>query len=283
MKSDRFDARDSRAKIILIYAILIVMTFISVYPLLDVVKISLRPYNSLFSTSLKLIPDNATLENFRIVLFDRPFMTWLSNSLIVSLSTAILGVVISITGAYSFSRFRFWGRRTMLTSFLMTQIFPAPMLLLPTYILLRQFNLINNFLGLIIPYVATAIPLNIWVLKGYFDTIPISIEESAYVDGASFSQILTRIVIPLSLPAIGVGLLNSFMQAWNEYIIARIIMTDKNMNTLPVALVGMTGSFNSDWGIYSAASLITAIPVMVVFIGMSKFLINGLTLGGVKG
>lgn len=283
MKSDRFDARDSRAKIILIYAILIVMTFISVYPLLDVVKISLRPYNSLFSTSLKLIPDNATLENFRIVLFDRPFMTWLSNSLIVSLSTAILGVVISITGAYSFSRFRFRGRRTMLTSFLMTQIFPAPMLLLPTYILLRQFNLINNFLGLIIPYVATAIPLNIWVLKGYFDTIPISIEESAYVDGASFSQILTRIVIPLSLPAIGVGLLNSFMQAWNEYIIARIIMTDKNMNTLPVALVGMTGSFNSDWGIYSAASLITAIPVMVVFIGMSKFLINGLTLGGVKG
>ncbi|HEX3048278.1 MAG TPA: ABC transporter permease subunit [Bacillota bacterium] len=283
MKNDHFDVHDSLAKIIWIYIILVVITFISVYPLLDVVKISLRPYNSLFSTSLKLIPENATLGNFRIVLFDRPFMTWLNNSLIVSVATALLGALISITGAYSFSRFRFWGRRTTMTSFLLTQIFPAPMLLLPTYILLRQFGLANNFLGLIIPYVATAIPLNIWILKGYFDTIPISIEESAYVDGAGFSQILIKIVIPLSLPAIGVGILNSFMGAWNEYIIARIIMTDKNMNTLPVALVGMTGSFNSDWGIYSAASLITALPVMAVFIGMSKFLINGLTLGGVKG
>jgi arabinogalactan oligomer/maltooligosaccharide transport system permease protein len=283
MKNPRFERRDTVTKIIIVYVILTIAFIIDVYPLLDIVKIALRPYSSLFTSDLSLIPKNATLENFRFVLFDRPFMTWLRNSLIVSLSASVIGVAVSITAAYAFSRFKFVGRQISMTSFLLTQIFPAPMLLLPTFILLKNFDLINSFMGLIVPYVATAVPISVWVLKGYFDTIPISIEESARIDGANLFQMLTRIVVPLSLPALGVVTLNSFMMAWNEYIIGRVVMPAKDMATLPVGLVGMTGSFRTEWGIYSAGSLLAAIPVMLVFMSLSKVLINGLTLGGVKG
>jgi arabinogalactan oligomer/maltooligosaccharide transport system permease protein len=283
MKNPRFERRDTVTKIIIVYVVLTIAFIIDVYPLLDIVKIALRPYSSLFTSDLSLIPKNATLENFRFVLFDRPFMTWLRNSLIVSLSASVIGVAVSITAAYAFSRFKFVGRQISMTSFLLTQIFPAPMLLLPTFILLKNFDLINSFMGLIVPYVATAVPFSVWVLKGYFDTIPISIEESARIDGANLFQMLTRIVVPLSLPALGVVTLNSFMMAWNEYIIGRVVMPAKDMATLPVGLVGMTGSFRTEWGIYSAGSLLAAIPVMLVFMSLSKVLINGLTLGGVKG
>lgn len=282
-KLTAWNRKNSKLKMALIYAVIITAVIISIYPLLDVVKISLRPYSTLFSTSLKLIPEHATLSNYKVVLFDRPFMTWLNNSLIVSLLSAMVAVLISITAAYAFSRFKFIGRNASMFSFLVTQIFPAPMLLLPTFVLLRQYGMINTYIGLIIPYIATALPLNVWVLLGYFNTIPISIEESAYVDGATIIQILYKIIIPLSKPALGVIALNSFMAAWNEYIIARVVMSEPDHYTLPVALVNMTGSFNSDWGIYSAASLITALPVMILFLSLSKVLISGLTVGSVKG
>lgn len=283
MKNPRFEKKDSLPKVIAIYAILTIMLIVAVYPMLDILKISLRPYSSLFTSDLSIIPKNATLENFRIILQDKTFLLWLRNSLIVSLAAALLALLVSLTAAYAYSRFKFIGKQISMTAFLLTQIFPAPMLLLPTYILLRNLSLIDNLLGIIIPYVATAVPFSVWVLKGYFDTIPVSIEESALIDGVNLYQMLTKIVIPLSLPALGVVLLNSFMMAWNEYVIARIVLTSSDLATLPVALVGMTGSFRTEWGIYSAGSLLAAIPVMIVFMSLSKALINGLTLGGVKG
>lgn len=282
MRSQRFERRDSLPKIIFIYLILTIMIIIDIYPLLDIVKIALRPYSSLFTSSLSIIPQNATFDNFKVILTDKPLLTWIRNSIIVSASAAVFGVLISITAAYAYSRYKFIGRSVSLTAFLLTQIFPAPMLLLPTFILLRHFNLINHFSGIIVCYVATAVPFSVWVLKGYFDTIPLSIEESALIDGANLFQMLSKIVLPLSLPALGVVTLNSFMMAWNEYLIGRVVLTGQDMNTLPVALVGMTGSFRTEWGIYSAGSLIAAIPVMIVFMSLSKVLINGLTLGGVK-
>lgn len=280
---DSFSKGDSALKVIIIYIILAVFCLIAIYPILNVFSISLRPGNRLFQTNLNIIPDNATLANYYTVLFKRPFFTWVGNSLIVTTFTVIFGVVISVTAGYAFARYKFYGKRASLTAFLLTQIFPAPMLLLPTYILLSRLKLLNSYPGLVIPYVATAVPFCVWTLKGFFDTIPISIEESAYVDGASVYQIFTRIIIPLSLPAIGVTALFSFMTAWNEYIVASIVVTKKAMMTLPVGLVSMQGTFNTDWGILSAASLLTAIPAMSVFIALSKFMVSGLTLGGVKG
>lgn len=282
MKSEKFNRNDSLAKIIFIYTVLIIMAIISVYPLFDIVKISLRPASSLFSTDLSLIPKNATLKNFHTALFIRPYFTWLKNSLIVASLSTIASLAIAVLAGYAFSRFRFKGRNIGLLSFLLTQIFPAPMLLLPTYILLRYFGLIDRYVGGIIPYIALTVPFSVWVLKGYFDTIPSSFEESAYIDGANFFQVLWKIMLPLSIPALGVSLLNTFMATWNEFVTANIVFTDTELHTLPVAIFNMTGALSADWGIFSAACLVTALPVIILYIAMSKFLISGLTLGGVK-
>lgn len=282
MKSEKFNKTDSLGKIIFIYTILITMAFISVYPLLDIVKISLRPDSSLFSSDLSLIPRNATLKNFQTALFVRPYFTWLKNSLIVALASSVLAIVISVLAGYGFSRFRFRGRNAGLLSLLLTQIFPAPMLLVPTYVLLRNFGLINNYLGGVIPYIAFNVPFNVWILKGYFDTIPRAFEEGAYIDGANFIQVLWKIMLPLSIPALGVVLLNTFMATWNEFVTASVVFSDIDLHTLPVAIFNMTGALSADWGIFSAACLVTAAPVIVLYIVMSRFLIGGLTLGGVK-
>lgn len=281
-KSGKFNKEDSFLKIVAIYGILIVMAIISIYPLLDIVKISLRPASSLFSTDLSLIPRHATLQNFYTALFVRPYGIWLKNSLVVAFFSTVLSMFISVFAGYAFSRFRFKGRNTGLLSLLLTQIFPAPMLLLPTYILLRYFGLLNRYIGGIIPYIALTVPFSIWVLKGYFDTIPRSFEESAYIDGANVFQVLYKIMLPLAVPAVGVAILNTFMATWNEFVTANIVFTDPELHTLPVAIFNMTGALSADWGIFSAACLVTAAPVIILYIAMSRFLIGGLTLGGVK-
>jgi arabinogalactan oligomer/maltooligosaccharide transport system permease protein len=283
MKNEFFEKKDGILKVVLCYVILTVMSFICLYPILNILSISLRPGSRLFQTTLQLYPDNATLENFRIAIFERDFGLWLWNSLKVSAATTILAISFSFSAAYAFSRYKFKGRDATLTSFLLTQIFPAPMLLLPIFILLRYLGWLDTHIGLVIPYVAGAVPFCVWTMKGFFDTVPYSIEESAYIDGASLFQIFFRIITPLSLPAIGVTSLFAFTGAWNEYIMARQVISSDALITLPLALTNMQGQFNTEWGVFAAASIMTALPVMVVFIALSKFMVGGLTLGGVKG
>lgn len=283
MKGDLFNRGDGSLKIIFCYIVLGLMSFVCVYPVLNILSIALRPGSRLFQTNLKIIPDNATIENFRIALFERDFGLWLFNSLKVASITTIITILVSFSAAYAFSRYKFKGKSITMTSFLLTQIFPAPMLLLPTFILLKYFGWLNTHLGLIIPYIAGAVPFCVWTMKGFFDTVPYSIEESAYIDGANLFQVFFRIITPLSLPAIGVVSLFAFTGAWNEYIMARQVVSDEDLITLPLALTNMQGQFNTEWGVFAAASIMTAVPVMLVFISLSKFMVGGLTLGGVKG
>jgi arabinogalactan oligomer/maltooligosaccharide transport system permease protein len=283
MKSLRFEKGDSPFKIVLIYVILILFCALSVYPVLNVLSIALRPANMLFSTSLRIIPKDAVLDNFKQAFIQYPLLRWLVNSFIISSLTAIAGVILSLTAGYAFSRFEFRGKGMGLSMLLVTQMFPATMTLLPLYIMLIHYRLTNSYIGLIIVYVSTTIPFNIWLMKGYIDTIPKSLEESAYVDGANIMQSFYKIVLPLALPAVALTALFSFMGAWSEYIVARVIITDALKLTLPVGLTNMQGQFSTAWGIYSAAALITALPVMAVFISLSKYLVGGLTLGSVKG
>jgi arabinogalactan oligomer/maltooligosaccharide transport system permease protein len=282
-KREWFDRGDTLPKIILIYAILLIFCAISFYPILNVLSIALRPADRLFSTSLKIIPDNWTFDNFRQAFIQYDLLKWMINSFIVSSVAAVFGVIISVTAGYAFSRFEFRGRKMGMGFLLVTQMFPATMTLLPLYLLLLKFKLANSYLGLIIVYISTAIPFNIWMMKGYFDTIPKSLEESAYVDGATITKTFYKIILPLATPSIALTALNSFMTAWSEYIVARIIITDAVKLTLPVGLTNMQGQFSTAWGIYSAAALVTALPVMVIFIALSKYLVGGLTLGSVKG
>lgn len=283
MKSLRFEKGDSPFKIVLIYAILILFCALSVYPVLNVLSIALRPANMLFSTSLRIIPKDAVLDNFKQAFIQYPLLRWLINSFIISSFAALAGVILSLTAGYAFSRFEFRGKGMGLSMLLVTQMFPATMTLLPLYIMLIHYRLTNSYIGLIIVYVSTTIPFNIWLMKGYIDTIPKSLEESAYVDGANIMQSFYKIVLPLALPAVALTALFSFMGAWSEYIVARVIITDALKLTLPVGLTNMQGQFSTAWGIYSAAALITALPVMAIFISLSKYLVGGLTLGSVKG
>lgn len=283
MKRELFDRGDKPLKIIAIYLILIIFVIFSVYPIITIVSVALRPATgSAYSTSLALIPDHATFDNFKDAFIKYDLGRWLLNSAFVSILATIFGVALSVTAGYAFSRFNFKGKNTGLTMLLVTQMFPISMMLLPMYLLLIKFQL-TNYTGLIIVYVSTAIPFNIWMMKGYYDTIPTSFEESAYIDGAGIFRSFYQIILPLAKPAVALCALFSFMGAWSEFITARVLITNKATLTLPVGLVSLQGQFSTDWSLYSAAALITAIPVMIIFVSLSKYLVGGLTLGGVKG
>jgi len=278
-----FERTDSWPKLVGIYLALITMSLVSLYPVWNVFNMSLRPDDTLYSTSLRLIPVNATWDNYRVMLFEKPLLGWMGNSLIVSLATAMIGVLVSATAGYALSRFRFFTRDGFMVFLLTTQMFPAPMLLLPTFLLLTRLGLLNTYTGMIIPYAATAIPFSIWMMKGFYDTIPRELEESAYIDGAGNLAAFWRIILPLASPALAISALFSFMTAWSEYIIARVVLTKPELYTLPVGLVTLQSAFATEWGRYSAGALLTMIPAAALFILLSRFLVSGLTLGSVKG
>jgi len=229
-------------------------------------------------------PENVSTENFRSLFADQPFARWLLNSIAISLATTVVGVFLASTAAYAFSRFRFPGRRAGLMMFLVSQMFPATLMLIPLYILIVQvLGLESSYVGLVLMYAQTAIPLCVWMLKGYFDTIPKELEESALIDGASQSTIFFRIVLPLAKPAVAVTALFSFMTAWNEFVQAATFMNKEQMYTAPVGLRFFVSGFSEQWGYFAAGSIIAAIPVVILFLFLQKYLVSGLTAGAVKG
>jgi arabinogalactan oligomer/maltooligosaccharide transport system permease protein len=265
------------------YGVLALFAFIAVYPVTRILTISLRPGDQLLSRSLALIPDGASLENYRVLLTETDFLRWLGNSLLVSLVVTITGVALASTAGYALSRHRFKGRKAALSGILVTQMFPATMLLLPLYIVLIQLGLINSYIGIVIIYTATALPFCVWQMKGYYDTIPASLEEAARIDGASPWQAFYKVILPLAAPALVITALFSFMSAWNEYVVAAVVLQDTGLFTLPVGLKGFQASLATQWGLYAAGSLLVSIPVIALFLILSRYLISGLTLGAVKG
>lgn len=205
------------------------------------------------------------------------------NSVLVSGATTGVGIVVSCTAAYAFSRFRFPGRELGLGALLLTQIFPGVVMVIPLYILLDKLHLVNSLLGLVLVYSTTAVPFCTWMLKGYFDTIPADMEESALVDGASRWTIFWRITLPLARPALAVTALFSFMTAWNEFILAYTFLNDAGLFTLPVALQRHVGEHSTDWGLFASGAILVSLPVMALFYALQKHLVGGLTAGSVKG
>ena len=265
------------------YLALIVFTIIAVFPVTRIITISLRPGDRLLSTSLDFIPDGATLQNYQTLLLETAFLRWVANSVIVSLVVTITGVALASTAGYALSRYRFPGRGGFLSGLLITQMFPATMLLLPLYVVLIYLKLLNSYLGLIVIYTATALPFCVWQMKGYYDTIPAALEEAARIDGCSQWQAFYRVVFPLAAPALVITALFSFMTAWNEFVIANVVLQDREMFTLPLGLKMFQDSLTTQWGLYAAGALLVSVPVVVLFLVLSKYLIGGLTLGSVKG
>jgi len=272
----------------LTYGALLVVTAAVLYPVLLVCKKAFEPGRQ-FALSASPLPSAVTLDHFSDLVGARGphgellFLRHALNSAIVALATTVVGVLLSCTAAYALSRFRFPGRRAGLTTFLVVQMFPASMLLLPLYVLLDQLHLLNSLAGLVLVYTTTAIPFCVWTLKGYFDSLPRELEEAARIDGAGPWRIFFRIILPLARPGIAVTALFSFMTAWNEFIMASTFMTDESKYTLPVLIQSSVGQFSSDWGLFAAGAVVTSIPVMVLFYALQKYLVGGLTAGAVKG
>ncbi len=280
----RSGREDSPFKRIIIHIVLILACIVSVFPVLRVLAVSLRPGDRLMSTDLAIIPPDATLESYRIILFDKPFLGWVWNSLAITIATALIGVILAATAAYAFSRWKFPGRSVGLVFLLATQMIPASMLMIPIYILAIKLGMVGTYKGLVIAYCVTSIPFSVWILKGYFDTIPADLEEAARIDGCSQLQAFWRVLLPLSTPALAITFLFNFMSAWNEYLLARVMLgSSESLMTWPLGLQRLQGQYATQWGQFSAGSILVMIPVVVLFLYSSKYLISGLTLGGVKG
>ncbi len=264
------------------HGVLLLFSAIALFPVLRVVSISLRPGDRLLSTSLELIPEGWTFGAYRQLFTDQPFLIWMRNSALVSVTATLIGLAFASTAGYAFSRYRFPGRRAGLLGVLTTQMFPATMLLLPLFVLLARLQLVDTLLGLGVIYVSTALPFSIWLMKGYYDTIPASLEEAALIDGASRIYAFWRIILPLAAPALVITALFSFMNAWTDYIVAAQILQDETMFTLPVGLKSFQSNMTTEWGLYAAAALIVSVPVVALFLFLNRWLVTGLTLGGVK-
>ena len=268
---------------VVIYFVLIFFVAFSVYPVLRVVTISLRPGDQLHSRSLAIIPEGASLASYKTLFTGTGYLRWMLNSAIVSICVTLLGVCLASTAGYAISRYSFRGRGTAMIALITTQMFPVTMLLLPMFMMLRALHLWNTFGGLIIIYSATALPFCVWTMKGYYDTIPQSLEEAAFIDGCNPFNAFRLVVLPLALPALVITALFSFMAAWSEYLVAAVVLNDKRLYTLPLGLKMFQSNFSTEWGLYAAGALIVAVPVMVLFLSLSKWLVGGLTLGSVKG
>jgi arabinogalactan oligomer/maltooligosaccharide transport system permease protein len=264
------------------HAVLLMFVAVAVYPALNVLSISLRPDNRLRSTDLSIIPEDWTFKSYVELFTDQPFLRWMGNSLLVAAMVTVTGVVLASIGGYAFSRFRFVGRNATMLAILTTQMFPATMLLLPLYILIAKLGLIDTYLGLMVFYTSTALPFCVWQMKGFYDTIPASLEEAARIDGCGRAEAFWRVILPLAVPGLVITALFSFMAAWSEYIVAAQVMQDEDMFTLPLGLKSFQASMSTQWGLYAAASILVSLPVVIVFLMLSKFLVSGLTLGSVK-
>jgi len=302
-----------RIEVVLIFLFLTLFSLGTIYPVLNILGVSLRTDNAFQTRSLSLIQigenytdinnngqwDNgesftdtnnngrwdsgSSLQSYLTLFAETDFLLWARNSLLISLLVTLTGVVFASTGGYALSRFKFKGREFGMTALLTTQMFPATMLLLPFFILLSYLGLINSYIGLIVIYSSTALPFCIWQMKGYYDTIPPSLEESARLDGCTRFQAFYKVILPLSTPALVITALFSFMASWSEYVVAAIILQDPKLYTLPLGLKSFQASLSTQWGLYAAGAVVVSIPVTILFISLSRYLVSGLTMGSVKG
>jgi arabinogalactan oligomer/maltooligosaccharide transport system permease protein len=280
--------RDSFQKRLVIHGVLIIASLIAAFPIVRVLSVSLRPEDRLLEREFQLVPEGATLAAYGHVLTETDLPQWLFNSLIVTVGTSLVGLIFAATSAYAFSRYKFPGRGLGLTALLATQLIPAGMLIVPIFVLAiildPTLDLKDSYRGLVVAYSVTAVPFSIWILKGYYDTVPIELEEAARIDGASQLEAFWRVLLPLSTPALAIVFLFNFLTAWNEFVLARVLIgSSTELFTWPLGVLRFQAQFQTQWADLAASSILISIPIVALFLYSSKWLISGVTLGGVKG
>ena len=251
-------------------------------PYLWMALTSIKQESTLFAPERRFLPVVATLENYVRLFSKTTFLTNLGHSLIVALGTMALGLAVSITAAYAFSRFRFPGRRILMLQFLLINMFPIVLLIIPLFIIMRNVGLLDTHLGLVLAHSTFSIPFATWMMISYFDAIPRTLDEAAMVDGCSPVGAMLRVVLPLTMPGIIATGIYIFITSWNEYLYASVLAGQK-VRTLTVAVQTLVGEYEIAWGLLTAAGVVGALPVTVLFMLIQKRLVAGMTQGAVKG
>lgn len=267
----------------LLYSVIAVYLFITLAPLLWVLSTSFKPNQEAISFPPKLLPDAPTLDNYLFVLTDPKLVTSLFNSLLVSIGSTGLSVAVSALAGYAFARFDFKGKNLLMSIILGLFMIPVVINIIPLYIMLANVGLLNSLLALILTFQILIIPLNIFLLKNYFETIPKELDEAALIDGCSKLRALWHIIVPMSMPGFLIAAILSFRFSWNEFVLPIVLSNKPDVMVFQVALYQFISLYRIDWGYLTAGINIALIPVVVLMLFAQKRMIRGLTLGAVRG
>ncbi len=251
-------------------------------PYLWMLLTSLRIESTLFAPNRTLLPDTLTAANYLRLFTKTTFVANLGHSLVVALGTVVLGLALSVTAAYAFSRYRFKGRRLLMMTFLLVNMFPLILLIIPLFITMRVLGILDTHLAVILAHATFAIPFSTWMMTSYFDAIPRSLDEAALVDGCTPLGAMLKVVLPLALPGVIATGIYIFITSWNEYLYASVL-AGQDVRTLTVAVQTLIGEYEIAWGLLTAGGVVGALPVTVLFLLIQKRLIAGMTQGAVKG
>lgn len=271
-------------KLTALHITFIMICLVCLIPILYALSLSFSGSSSALSSDFHLIPQDFTWKNYQAVFTEKPFLMWLKNSVILSIGTMILAMGFAVSAAYAVSRYRFKGRRGLMMTLLMLNAFPQILSMFAIFRLFKTMNLLNSRIGLILVYAGSMCIFAIWNMKGYFDTIPEEIEEAAKIDGAGDFRIMAKIVLPLARPAIIVTAVMVLIFVWNEYLFATTFMLNEQSYTLAGGLYQLQASdYSRSWPLFTAAAVMVSVPILVIFFCIQKYMVSGLTAGGVKG
>jgi multiple sugar transport system permease protein len=261
-------------------ALLVVL--LAVGPFLWMLMTSLTPSARIAATGVSVSPSGWDFSNYIRLVGHTSFLGNMGHSLVIALGTVALGLLVSVTGAYALSRFRFPGRRLVMLQFLLVNMFPMVLLILPLFVMMRRLGLLDTHLALILANATIAIPFAVWMLRSYIGAIPDSLDEAAMIDGCTRLGTLRRIVLPLAVPGIVSTGIYIFITAWNEYLYA-LTLGGRNVRTVTVAIQTLVGEYQIEWGLLAAGGVVGALPVTIIFLLVQRRLVSGLTQGAVKG
>jgi multiple sugar transport system permease protein len=266
-----------------LYAAAAGLLVVGAFPLAWMLSTSLKPSAEIFATPPTLVPHHATLENFTRLFRDTSFPIYFKNSVTVSLATVVLTLVVSALGAYGLTRFAFRGRDAVARLILLTYMFAPIMIIIPFYLIVKQLGIVNTQLALVLSYTTFCLPFCLWLLRSFFQAIPLELEEAALVDGASRASAVWWVVLPLALPGIIATGIFTFILAWNDFLFALVLITSDELKTLPIGVNDLFNATIVDWGMIMAAGVMITVPTIAFFVAVQRYLIQGWGAGGVKG
>jgi multiple sugar transport system permease protein len=276
-------ARRSKPQLILLICLQTVLVVWAVFPFYWMLVTSIKANSEMYGPVAALIPSTFTLQHWRELFFKTPFLTFFRNSLIISTATTLLSMMIGSLGAYAITRLQFRGRTIAARSLVYSYLVPPSLLFIPLFQLLGTFNLLNTLQGLVLANLTFTVPFCTWLLVGYFKTVAVELEEAALVDGCNRITTLLRITLPLSAPALVVVALFSFTMSWNEFLYAVVFNTNANVRPVTAGLTGMVMEDVFFWGRMMAAAALGSVPPIILYTAAQRWVVQGLTLGGVKG